>query len=206
MVWAVWDSHSWLEYTPLVRRKSELFERFEGGLLGELPLTTTARDEIDRFAYRHRRPEVQAHASVSTGRTGDFLQAIGHIRLGAEVKFHVRIEGKAVKAFLTHAPPFAVRLHEPLIDAEAGALADGAFHGAQPLFDLLNRRSRHPLSSLVEYNVGQIWTASDAPAPFCLTSTQSSPILAPCTRLRIPCLWEISMRPKSLRTKSAPCC
>jgi hypothetical protein len=132
-----------VKYTPVVKRKRELFEGFEGGVLGELPLTSSARDEVDRFAYRHGRPEVQAHPSVITGRARDFLEPIRYIWLGAEVELHICIEGEAVKAFLTDAPPFAIRLHEPLIDSEAGTLADGAFYGAQPLFDLLNRRSRH---------------------------------------------------------------
>jgi hypothetical protein len=66
---------------------------------------------------------------VITGGTGDFSQAIGDVRLGAEIELHVGIDGKTVKAFLTNTPPFAVSLHKALIDAEAGLLADRAFRG-----------------------------------------------------------------------------
>jgi hypothetical protein len=82
------------------------------------------------------------------GGAGDLSEPIGYVGLGAEIELHVRVDGKAVKAFLTNAPPFAVRLHESLIDAEAGLLADGTFRVAQPPFHLLYRRSTHQRSPL----------------------------------------------------------
>lgn len=129
-----------------MKRKRELFEGFEGGLLGKLPLAVAARNEVDRFPDRHGGSKIQADASVITGCTGDLFEMIGDVRLGAEIELHIGIDGKTVKALPTHPPPFAVRLHETLINAEAGLLADSAFRGPQSLLDFLNGRSRHGLS------------------------------------------------------------
>jgi hypothetical protein len=135
-----------LDYTPGGWEERELFECLQRRLFGELPFAVAARDEIDRFPDRHGGSKIQADASVITGCTGDLFEMIGDVRLGAEIELHIGIDGKTVEALLTHPPPFAVRLHETLINAEARLLADGAFRGPQSLLDFLNGRSRHGLS------------------------------------------------------------
>ena len=130
-------------HTKSIHQRIALFERFERGIFSELPFTPATGDEIDRFTHRHRRAKIQAHAPVIACRTGNFSEPIGDIGLGTEVKLHVGIDRKTVKAFLTHGPPLAVRLDEPLVDSKAGLLADRAFRLAESLFNLLDGQSCH---------------------------------------------------------------
>jgi len=141
---------------------AELFEGFKRGVFGEGPLATAAGHKVNGFPDGHGRAKVQAHTAVITDGAGDVLEAIGHVGLRAEIKLHIGIDRKAVKALLTDTPPFAVRLHEPLIDAEAGLLADGALYVAQSLFDLLDRQWRHERYLLhAEYNALENLTATE---------------------------------------------
>lgn len=78
-----------------------------------------------------------------TGGTGNLSQAIGHVRLGAEVEFHIGVDREAVETFLADAPPFAVFLHKPLIDPETGSFAHGALDCGKPGFDGFDGRVRH---------------------------------------------------------------
>ena len=119
--------------------KTELFERFERRILGEFALASAAGDKIDRFPHGHSRPKIQTHSAVITDRTGDFSQPIRDVRLRPELELHIGIYGEAVNTLPAHTPPFAVRLHESLIDAEIGLLADRALGRAEPSFDLLDR-------------------------------------------------------------------
>lgn len=73
----------------------------------------------------------------------DFLEPIRHIRLRAEIEFHVGVDWKTVEAFLADTTPFAIRLHKSLIDPEAGSFANGASYACQPRFDFLNCQPGH---------------------------------------------------------------
>lgn len=77
------------------------------------------------------------------GGARDFSQAVGDIRLRAEIEFHVGVDWETVEAFLADTTPFAIRLHKSLIDPEAGSLTNGAFHACQPRFNFLNCQSGH---------------------------------------------------------------
>jgi hypothetical protein len=127
----------------MLGRKGCLFEGFQRGLFREGSLATAAGHEIDGLADGHGGAEIQAHAPMVAGGARNFPESIGDIRLRAEIELHVGIDRETVKALLADAAPFPVRLHKPLIDAEAGPLTDGAFHGCQSGFDFLNRRCRH---------------------------------------------------------------
>jgi len=135
-----------------VGKEGALFEGFQRGFLREGALAIAAGYEVDGLSNRHRSPEVQAHTTMVAGGAGNFLEPIRHIRLRAEIELHVGVDWKTVEAFLADATPFAIRLHKPLIDPEAGSLADGALHGCQTRFDFLNCQSRHrtlPLANKV---------------------------------------------------------
>jgi hypothetical protein len=54
-----------------------------------------------------------------TGRARDLFQAIRNVRLGAQIKLHIRVDGKAVVAFFADATPFTIRLRKPLINSKA---------------------------------------------------------------------------------------
>jgi len=77
------------------------------------------------------------------GRAGNVLESIGHVRLGAEIEFHISIDGEAVEAFFTDAPPFPVGFHQSLIDPKTTAFADGALNRGEPGFDSLDSGVRH---------------------------------------------------------------
>ena len=68
-------------------------------------------------------------------RAGDLLESIGHVRLGAEIEFHIRVDREAVETLLADAPPFPVGFHESLIDPETAAFTDSALDRGQPRFD-----------------------------------------------------------------------
>lgn len=77
------------------------------------------------------------------GCAGDLLESIRHVRLGAEIEFHIGVDREAVETFLADAPPFAIILHKPLIDSETAAFADGALNRGKPGFDGFDGRIRH---------------------------------------------------------------
>lgn len=164
---AVWASRSQNQYTPQPQAKGDLFKGFQRRPFRELPLTTQAGDEIVSLADRDCGPEVEAHALMVAGGAGDFLEPVGDVRLRALIEFHVRIHREAVVAAFADAPPFAVRLHESLVDTERTLLADGALDRAEPSFDLLNGWSSHgwfPVDTCRQY-IGLLpWTATATPA------------------------------------------
>jgi len=72
------------------------------------------------------------------GRAGDLLESIGHVRLSAEIEFHIGVNRKAVETFLADAPPFPVGVHESLVDPKAAAFTDGTLDRGKPGFDGLD--------------------------------------------------------------------
>lgn len=76
-------------------------------------------------------------------RAGDLLESIGHVRLGAEIEFHIRVDWEAVETLLADAPPFPVGIHESLIDPETAAFTDRALDRGQPGFDGFDGWVRH---------------------------------------------------------------
>jgi hypothetical protein len=63
--------------------------------------------------------------------------------LRAQIKLHVGVNGKAVVALLADSPPFAVGLHESLIDSETRPFTDCALYGGEALFDFFGGQGRH---------------------------------------------------------------
>ncbi|SLM47967.1 protein of unknown function [Nitrospira japonica] len=125
------------------QKESCLFEGFQEGLFRKGTLAVQTGHEVNGFTDGHGDPEIQADPAMIAGGTGDLLQPVGHIRLGAQIEFHVCIDRKAIEAFLAHPAPFTVGLHEALVDAEAGPLADRTLHGGQPGFDVRNGEMGH---------------------------------------------------------------
>ena len=115
--------------------KGELFKGFKGRLFGERPLAVGTCDEIYRLADGHRDAKIEGDAPLVTGGAGNLLQSIGHVRLCAQIKFHIRVDRKTVVAFLADTTPLAVWLHKTPVDAEARFFADRASNGGETLFD-----------------------------------------------------------------------
>jgi hypothetical protein len=86
---------------------------------------------------------------VLTGSTGYLFEAIGDIRLGALVKLHVGVDGKAVSTFHADAPPLTIRLHEAAVDSESIPLANGTMDRRQSLFNFFRRERRHSVPLFV---------------------------------------------------------
>ncbi|HKC94367.1 MAG TPA: hypothetical protein VKB81_10165, partial [Nitrospira sp.] len=144
-----------------VGKEGALFEGFQRGFLREGALAIAAGYEIDGLANGHGGTEIQAYTTMVAGGARDFLEPIRHVRLRAEIELHVGVDWKTVEAFLADATPFAICLHKPLIDPEAGSLADGALHCCQPRFDFLNCQSRHcNLSTQRKYSVQTKFSAT----------------------------------------------
>jgi len=81
-------------------------------------------------------------------RAGDLLESIGHVRLGAEIEFHIGVDREAVETLLADAPPFPVGFHESLIDPETAAFTDSALDRGQPVFDGFDGWVRHDVRVL----------------------------------------------------------
>lgn len=77
------------------------------------------------------------------GRAGNLLESIRHVRLGAEIEFHIGIDREAIETLFADAPPFAIILHKALINSETAAFADGALNRGKPGFDGFDGWIRH---------------------------------------------------------------
>lgn len=73
------------------------------------------------------------------GCAGNRLQVKWHVRLCPEIKLHISMDGKGIKAFLADATPVTIGSHEPFVDGKAGLFADGALdRGEAPFYFLLS--------------------------------------------------------------------
>lgn len=129
--------------------KRELFEGFQRRLLGKFRVATKASHKVDRFSDRHRNAKIQCDPAVLAGLASDLFEAIGDIWLGASVKLHICVDGKAVSTFHADAPPLTIRLHEAAVDPKPVPLAYGAVDRRQSLFNFFRRERRHSVPRFV---------------------------------------------------------
>lgn len=90
--------------------------------------TSQTGQEINRFPDRHHDPEIQLHPSLLARGASDFFQPVGHVRLGLEIKLHVRVDGKGIKALPADSFPLAIIFDRATVDAEPIGFAHGAFN------------------------------------------------------------------------------
>ena len=91
------------------------------------------------------------------GCAGNRLQVKWHVRLCPEIKLHISMDGKGIKAFLADATPVTIGSHEPFVDGKAGLFADGALDRAQtPFYFLLSdgdHRTKKSVSQLMKSSI-----------------------------------------------------
>lgn len=93
------------------------------------------------------------------GRARDLLEPEWYIRLCPQIKLHVGIDWKCVKALLADAPPVAVSSHGSFINGKARLLTDGAWDCVQSPFHFLLRECDHAESIAGEEKKSQLQVA-----------------------------------------------
>lgn len=98
-------------------------------------MAIAACHEINRFADGHGDAKIETDSPLIAGRAGNLLQAVGYIRLCTQIKFHVRIDRKAVMAFLADPAPLTVSLHKASVNAKVRLFADRTMDRGEALLN-----------------------------------------------------------------------
>lgn len=113
-----------------------------------------------------------------TAWTGDFLKAIGDIRLGPQIKIHVGIHRETVSTLEADATAFPIRLQGSSVDAERVGLADCTAYAGQAFFYLLERCVSHEFPLMNEQVYASVSPIFNRFAPRTVISlTRSRPSL-----------------------------
>ncbi len=106
-------------------------------------LAALAGHEIKRLPHGHDNAKVKRDPPITAKGTGNFSEPVFHVRLGSEIKLHVRIDRKVIIAIQTNTLPFPVVLHGSAVNAKPTLFAYGAFDVAESVLNVLDVRSGH---------------------------------------------------------------
>ncbi len=102
-----------------------------------------AGHKIKRLPHGHDNAKVKRDPPMAVQGTGNCSEPVLHVRLGLEIKLHIRVDRKVIRAVQADALPFPVVLHGSAINAKPTLFAYGAFCMAESVLNVLDIESGH---------------------------------------------------------------
>ncbi len=115
--------------------------------------------KIKRLPHGHDNAKIKRDPPIAAQGTGNFSEPVFHVRLGLEIKLHIRVDRKVIIAVQADALPFPVVLHGSAINAKPTLFAYGAFCMAEAVLNVLDIESGHRYNLLSDEGQSRVLSA-----------------------------------------------